>query len=219
MTDSLLSFYPALYLLIPVAFLAGSLPFGLLFAKSKGVDIRSAGSKNIGATNVLRTVGKAPAILTLLCDVLKGAVPVLICNYLISVKVPAENAALLHSAKDLWGGIIGLTAVAGHIFPVFLSFKGGKGVATGFGVLIAYGPLSALITLLIWISVALITKYSSLAAIVAVGALPVTFFLLDFSKTKIIFAMLFALLIISKHKENIKRLFEGKEPKIGEKRE
>jgi glycerol-3-phosphate acyltransferase PlsY len=218
MTDSLVSFDPALYVLVPFAYLVGSIPFGILFTKSRGVDIRSSGSRNIGATNVLRTAGKLPAVLTLLGDTLKGAVPVLICNYLIAgISHQPENLTFYHNARDLWGGIIGLTAVAGHMFSIFLSFKGGKGVATGFGVLIAYSPQSALITLLVWIGVALITKYSSLAAIVAVTCLPIILALADYSKVKIFFGLLIALLIIFRHKSNIMNLIEGKESKIGKK--
>ena len=217
MKDSTLLFFPALYLLIPASYLIGSIPFGLLLTRNKGVDIRTTGSKNIGATNVLRTVGKMPALLTLLGDMLKGFMPVLICNHIIAGKIPAENSILFHNIKDLWGGLAGLAAIAGHIFSIFLSFKGGKGVATGLGVLAAYSPVCAIITLFVWIAVAVITRYSSLAAIAAVGVLPITFALLDFSKIKIIFAILFAILIISRHKENIKRLIEGKESKIGKK--
>ncbi|MBI5408367.1 MAG: glycerol-3-phosphate 1-O-acyltransferase PlsY [Nitrospirae bacterium] len=215
MTASPLSFYPPMFLIIPAAFIMGSIPFGLLTTKNKGIDLRAAGSKNIGATNVLRTAGKWPALLTLLGDVLKGVIPVLICSYIVAAKIPAENTELLNAAKDLWGGIAGLSAVAGHIFSVFLSFKGGKGVATGLGVLIAYSPLTAAATLLIWISIAAITRYSSLAAIIAVGALPVTFRLLDHSNIKIIFGILLAVLIVYRHKENIKRLVKGEESKIG----
>lgn len=220
MKDSFLSFYPLLYLLIPVGFIIGSIPFGVLVTKNKGVDLRTTGSKNIGATNVLRTAGKLPALITLMGDAVKGALPVILCNYIIvNISQTADNAELISTAKDFWGGLAGLSAIAGHIFSIFLSFKGGKGVATGFGVLIAYSPVSAIITLFIWIAVAAITRYSSLAAIAAVGALPITFALLDYSKIKIVFAILFAILIISKHKENIKRLIEGKESKIGNKKD
>ncbi len=219
MTYSIVSFYPVLYFLVPLAFLIGSIPFGLLFTKNKGVDIRYLGSGNIGATNVLRTAGKLPAVFTLFGDVLKGAVPVLVCNYLISgISRSPEHTVFLRDARDLWGGIIGLSAVAGHVFSIFLSLKGGKGVATGFGVLVAYSPSSALISLLIWICVAVTTKYSSLAAIITVTVLPITVALADYSKIKIIFIILIALLILYRHKSNIKNLIEGKESKIGKKK-
>ncbi len=220
MKESVLSFFPLLYLIIPAGFIIGSIPFGVLATKNKGVDLRKTGSKNIGATNVLRTAGKLPALLTLAGDVFKGAVPVVICNYIITnISRTTGYSELISNAKDFWGGVAGLSAIAGHIFSIFLSFKGGKGVATGLGVLLAYSPASAIIAISVWTAVAVITKYSSLAAIVAVAALPVTFAMLDFSGIKIAFAILFAILIISKHKENIKRLIAGKEPKIGDKKE
>jgi len=218
MKETVLSFYPLLYLIIPAGFIIGSIPFGILATKHKGVDLRTTGSKNIGATNVLRTAGKLPALLTLAGDVIKGIVPVMICNYVIAnTGRTAADTELISSAKDFWGGVAGLSAIAGHVFSIFLSFKGGKGVATGLGVLIAYSPITAGITLFIWIVVAVITRYSSLAAIAAVALLPVTFALWDFSRNKIFFSILFAILIVSRHKENIKRLIEGKESKIGRK--
>ncbi|RJQ46098.1 MAG: glycerol-3-phosphate 1-O-acyltransferase [Nitrospiraceae bacterium] len=213
MTPSLVTFYPLLYLIIPFAFFMGSIPFGLLFTRKKGVDLRTSGSGNIGATNVLRTAGKLPAVMTLLGDALKGAIPVLLCNYLISNS--GQPTDFMNNAKALWGGIAGTAAVAGHIFSIFLSFKGGKGVATGFGVLLAYSPVTALVTLLIWIGVALITKYSSLAAIAAVTALPITLAFVDFSMIKIFFGIMLAVLIDYKHKDNMKRLMQGQESRIG----
>lgn len=211
MTDPLI-FYPALYLLIPAAYLIGSIPFGLLIGKRMGIDLRVSGSKNIGATNVLRTAGKGPALLTLLFDSLKGAIPLLI------FRAALGNTA---SGAEFWEGVIGLTAVTGHIFPVFLSFKGGKGVATGLGVIAVYSPAPAAVVLLIWISVAALTKRSSLAAISAVISLPFiylcSYLLSGGSFIKIFFGILLAILIILKHKQNIKRLINGTESKIGEK--
>lgn len=205
MTDPLI-FFPALYLLIPAAYLIGSIPFGLLIGKRMGIDLRASGSKNIGATNVLRTAGKVPALLTLLSDSLKGAIPLLIC------RAALGNTA---SGAELWEGVIGLTAVIGHVFPVFLSFKGGKGVATGFGVLAVYSPLPAAVVLLIWVSVAALTRYSSLAAISAVISLPFIYLLSGGSFAKIFFGILLAILIVLKHKQNIKRLINGTESRIG----
>jgi acyl phosphate:glycerol-3-phosphate acyltransferase len=144
--------------------------------------------------------------LTLLSDSLKGAIPLLIFRAVIG------NTAV---GAELWEGVIGLTAVIGHIFPVFLSFKGGKGVATGFGVLAVYSPVSAAVVLLVWISVAALTRYSSLAAISAVISLPFIYLLSGGSFTKIFFGILLAILIVLKHKQNIKRLINGTESKIG----
>ena len=207
MTDSLV-LYPELFFLIPAAYLIGSIPFGLLIGKSMGIDLRASGSKNIGATNVLRTAGWIPALLTLLSDSLKGAIPLLIFR-----SVLGKTA----SGAELWEGIIGLSAVIGHVFPVFLSFKGGKGVATGFGVLAVYSPVPAAVVLLIWISVAAMTRYSSLAAISAVISLPFIYLLSGGSFTEISFGILLAILIVLKHHENIKKLINGTESRIGAK--
>lgn len=207
MTDFLI-FYPALYLLVPAAYLIGSIPFGLLIGKKMGIDLRASGSKNIGATNVLRTAGKLPALLTLIGDSLKGAIPLLL------LRTMSGNAA---SGAEFWEGVIGLTAVIGHIFPVFLSFKGGKGVATGFGVIAVYSPVSAAVALLVWILVAALTRYSSLAAISAVLSLPFIYLLSGGSFIKIFFGILLAILIVLKHQQNIKKLVNGTESRIGEK--
>lgn len=207
MTDYLI-LYPAIYLLVPAAYLIGSIPFGLLIGKRMGIDLRASGSKNIGATNVLRTAGKVPALLTLLGDSLKGAIPILI------FRAAHGNSA---AGAELWEGFIGLTAVIGHIFPVFLSFKGGKGVATGFGVIAVYSPLPAVVVLLIWISVAALTRHSSLAAISAVLSLPFIYLLSGGSFVKIFFGILLAILIVLKHKQNIKNLINGTESRIGAK--
>ena len=124
MKESFLSFYPLLYLLLPLGFIIGSIPFGILVTKNKGIDLRTTGSKNIGATNVLRTAGKLPALITLLGDVFKGSAPVMICNYIIAnINHSAVNAELINTAKDFWGGLAGLSAIAGHIFSIFLSFN------------------------------------------------------------------------------------------------
>ena len=207
MTDSLI-LYPELYFLIPAAYLIGSIPFGLLIGKRMGIDPRASGSKNIGATNVLRTAGRTPALLTLLSDSLKGAIPLLIFRSALG------NTA---AGAELWEGVIGLTAVIGHVFPVFLSFKGGKGVATGFGVLAVYSPVPAVVVLLIWISVAALTRYSSLAAVSAVISLPFIYLLSGGSLIKISFGILLAILIVLKHKQNIKGLINGTESRVGEK--
>jgi len=187
---------------IAAAYIIGSIPFGVLTAKIKGVDLRSVGSGNIGATNVLRTTGKLPALITLLGDFLKGTTAVLLCRF-------------FAGGGDLWEGAAGLSAIVGHVFPVFLSFKGGKGVATGFGVLAAYSPVNAVIILIVWLAIAVFTRYSSLAALTAYTALPVIAVLMDASKGKIVFLLLIALLIIWRHASNIRRLLTGTESKIG----
>ncbi len=195
-------FHPALYL-IPIAYIIGSIPFGVLVARQKGIDLQNVGSKNIGATNVLRTAGKGAAAATLVGDSLKGAAAVMLGRLMLG--------------SEFWEGAMGISAILGHLYPVFLSFKGGKGVATSFGVLAVYSPLPAVILIIIWIFSAFFTKYSSLAAITAFISLPVIFLLFGASSIKISFAILLAILIILRHKDNIKRLLEGTEEKIGDK--
>jgi len=207
-TDALTS-SPYLYLLIPVTFLIGSIPFGIIFTRKSGIDIRQTGSGNIGATNVLRNAGKLPAILTLLADIAKGAIPVLLCGY---VFADTDQATV-----EILKAVTGITAVLGHMFSVFLSFRGGKGVATGFGVLAIYNPLNAVVTLLIWIAVVAITKHVSLGAIISMAVLPFFFIVQKASTVSIVFAISLAALIIFKHSSNIKHLIAGTEASFGEK--
>ncbi len=210
---------PLLYLLVPAAFVVGSIPFGILFTRGRGVDLRNTGSRNIGATNVLRSAGRMPALLTLVFDVLKGVAPVLICRVIIANtgRTAAIDQALMPVAGDLWLGITGLSAVAGHIFSVFLSFRGGKGVATGLGVTAVYSPLSVAVLLVIWLGVAVATRYSSLAAIAAFTSLPAVFLITGASGIKVFFGALLAILIVYRHKSNIRNLLAGTESKIGKK--
>jgi len=218
MIEAALSFAPLIYLIVPAAFLIGSIPFGIIFTKGTGVDLTSTGSKNIGATNVLRTAGKLPAVLTLVCDMLKGTLAVYICRVMIdSINPGGWSSELALTIDDLWLGVAGLAAVSGHMFSVFLSFRGGKGVATGFGVMLFYSPATAGIMLIIWILMAVISRHSSLAALTAVGVMPVILALLDASITKIIIGVLIALLIIFKHIPNIRNLIAGTESRIGDK--
>ena len=207
-TDALTS-SPYLYLLIPVTFLIGSIPFGIIFTRKSGIDIRQTGSGNIGATNVLRNAGKLPAILTLLADIAKGAIPVLLCGY---VFADTDQATV-----EILKAVTGITAVLGHMFSVFLSFRGGKGVATGFGVLAIYNPLNAVVTLLIWIAVVAITRHVSLGAIISMAVLPFFFIVQKASTVSIVFAISLAALIIFKHSSNIKHLIAGTEASFGEK--
>lgn len=188
-------------LLIIFAFLLGSIPVGVIIAKVKGVDLKRVGSGNIGATNVLRSLGKWPAALTLLGDLLKGTAAVALGRYFV--------------VGTLYEGLIGLSAILGHNFSLFLGFKGGKGVATSLGVLLFYSPFTAFITFIIWLVVVLSTKYSSLGALVSFGLLPLTIALLD-SMEKLPVAVLIAAFIVIRHKNNIKRLIKGNERKIGQ---
>ena len=183
-------------------YIMGSIPFGVLLARTRNIDPRRAGSGNIGATNVLRTAGKVPALLTLLGDGLKGAA--------------AVGLARLAGLGPLGQGFAGLAAVAGHCFPIFLRFKGGKGVATGFGVICAYVPLMGLAGLVVWISVAAISRYSSLSALAAFVLMPVSGLPLGAGRTRILMALVLSVLILWTHRGNIGRLLGGTERKIGE---
>ncbi len=182
----------------------GSIPFGLLLTKFAGYgDIRDIGSGNIGATNVLRTGNKKLALATLVLDSFKGAVAVGIAHYFADF-----NIAL----------IAGFAALVGHLFPVWLKFKGGKGVATTLGTLLALKPLVGIAACAIWLLTALVTRYSSLSAIIAVLLAPLVAHLLYNNPYLDGFCGFVALLVIMKHRANIERLLRKEEPKIGQKK-
>ena len=189
-------------LLSVAAFIIGSVPTGLLIARLKGIDLKQKGSGNIGATNVLRTTGKWPAVLTLCGDILKG--------------VAAVSLAKHFETGTLYEGVIGIFSILGHNFSLFLKFKGGKGVATSLGVLGMYSPLAALLTVFIWLLTVFITKYSSLGALVSFGFLPISMILFDTGE-KFPVALIITLMIFARHSENISRLARGTEPKVGNK--
>ncbi|MGB9715684.1 MAG: glycerol-3-phosphate 1-O-acyltransferase PlsY [Thermodesulfovibrionales bacterium] len=188
--------------LIISAFLLGSVPIGVIIAKMKGVDLKKVGSGNIGATNVLRSMGRFPALLTLIGDMFKGTLAVIMGWYF--------------DVGILYEGIIGLSAILGHNFSIFLRFKGGKGVATSMGVLLFYSPVTAVITFIIWLVVVLKTKYSSLGALVSFGFLPLSIYIVDYSQEKLFIAFLITVFIVIRHKNNIQSLMKGTERKIGQ---
>jgi acyl phosphate:glycerol-3-phosphate acyltransferase len=186
-----------------LGYLLGSIPFGLLLTKLAGLgDIRSIGSGNIGATNVLRTGRKDLALATLLLDGAKGAVAVLIAR---------------HFNEDLTV-IAGGAAILGHQFPVWLKFKGGKGVATKLGMLIAVNWMVGIGTCLVWLLAAVLFRYSSLAALISVAAAPLLALWLG-TVPQAWLAAFAAVLVWIRHHENIRRLLKGEEPKIGKKKE
>lgn len=198
--EVMVAFKPMLGAMI-VGYLLGSIPFGLLFTRAAGLgDIRNIGSGNIGATNVLRTGRKGLAIATLLADAGKGALAVLITG-LLAGPVPSVAA--------------GCAAFFGHIYPVWLKFKGGKGVATFFGILIAFAWPIGLLAGATWIVAAFFLRYSSLAALIAALAAPVYFALFGLYWL-IAPALVCTALIFWRHRENIRRLMNKTEPKIGE---
>lgn len=185
-----------------IGYLLGSIPFGLLLTRAAGLgDVRKIGSGNIGATNVLRTGNKKVAAATLLLDALKGTAAVLVANALWG-----------YEASLVAGGF----AFLGHLFPVWLGFKGGKGVAVYIGVLLGAAPLMMLAFVAIWIITAFITKYSSLSALVAMLVIPVALWILGPEKTALLVTLL-SLVSWYMHRENIARLLAGTESRIGKK--
>lgn len=189
-----------------LAYLLGSIPFGLLLTRFAGLgDVREIGSGNIGATNVLRTGNKGLAAATLLLDAGKGVAAVLLVRWL--------------ATQPWWLEHIAAAAVLlGHCYPVWLSFKGGKGVATFFGIALALWWPLALLAAMVWLSLAFMTRYSSAGAIAAVSATPLGAHLLDQYDLAILFLFV-AALIDWQHRGNIQRLLAGTEPKIGRKGE
>jgi len=184
-------------LFIVFSYLLGSIPFGKLIGKKYGVDIQKIGSGNIGFTNSLRTLGLKPAILVLTGDVLKGFIPTFLALQLLSLDQTQ---------------IIGLVAILAHIFPVWLKFKGGKGVATGLGTLLAINPLITLIAAIIFLAIFLPSRIVSVSSIISSWALPLISYFLSPNLT--MFSLVLSLLITWTHKENISRLIKGTENRL-----
>jgi glycerol-3-phosphate acyltransferase PlsY len=192
----------AIWLMVPLAYLLGSLSTAVIVSRVAGLpDPREQGSKNPGATNVLRLGGKKAAAITLVGDALKGLLPVLIAKYL------AVEPELLAS--------VGLAAFMGHLYPLFFGFKGGKGVATALGVLSGFSGWVGLAVLGTWIAMAGLFRISSLAALTAAMLAPVYVWLLLYSPVLTGAALTMALLLISRHRANIERLLKGEESRIG----
>jgi acyl phosphate:glycerol-3-phosphate acyltransferase len=191
-----------LAIVLVFGYMLGSIPFGLVLTKMAGLgDLRSIGSGNIGATNVLRTGNKKLAAATLLLDALKATAAALIAH-----AVFGHNAALFG----------GFAAFIGHLFPVWLGFKGGKGVATYIGTLLGVAPLMVLVFAVAWLSVAFITRYSSLSALVATLVIPVALWILGVEEAALVTAVM-TVITYWRHKQNIERLIAGTESKIGKK--
>jgi len=191
-------------------YLLGSIPFGLVITRAAGLgDIRSIGSGNIGATNVLRTGRKDLALATLLLDAGKAAIALVVARWL-SGGSPYEIEI---------GLVAGAFAFLGHCYPVWLGFKGGKGVATYFGLLLFGMPPLGVVVGVIWLAMAMMFRMSSLAALISAAVAPVLAMVGGYSGSEIVFLVLLALLIVWTHRANIARLRAGTEPKIGEKKE
>jgi len=190
--------------LVPLGYLAGSIPFGLLIARAaKGVDVRTVGSGNIGATNVLRVVGTGAGAITLALDALKGWAPV--------------AASTLLGAPEVLVATVGLAAFLGHLYPVFLGFRGGKGVATALGVLLALFAKIAVLIVGVWLLIAALFRYSSLAALVTCIACPLLVWVLDGRPPYVGLTIIICGFILVRHRENLGRLMAGEEGKIGQK--
>jgi len=189
-----------LLLLVAAAYLIGSIPTGLLLGKAYGIDVRKEGSGNIGATNLYRTVGRKVGIITLIGDCLKGLLPVALVK---ASTLPPEIAA--------W---VGLAAFCGHVFSLFLKFKGGKGVATALGVFLALAPLAVAIALALFAGVMFIWRYVSLGSVSAAVAMPLAVYFLGGSGTVTAVTFIIATIVIIRHHENIKRLLSGTENKF-----
>lgn len=229
---------------IALAYLAGSIPFGFLIAKTRGIDIRDHGSGNIGATNVRRVLGKPCGNLCFALDFLKGALPVLIAGNWLIIHQPADGApkqyALGNWSPDqdlVWKWLaVAVAAIAGHMFPIWLKGKGGKGIATGFGAMLAMYPVAtipAILALIAWIIIARASRYVSLASCAAAMTLPIGVLLMACGSALfvsgrtiaqsfealapvLIVTLALALVIIYRHRANLRRISAGTEPRIGD---
>lgn len=180
----------------------GAIPFGLLLSRAiTKRDPRDHGSGNIGATNAMRTGGKLVGILTLVADIAKSMIPVAV--------------AVAMELSEIWIGAIAAASFVGHIFPVYLKFKGGKGVATMLGAMLPWQPLASLLGVLIWIVLMWATRYVSLASIAGALALPLLVWMTGGSVPALLVSMLFAALVTAKHVSNIRRLLDGTELAMG----
>ena len=211
-TVPMISAFPlAFFLAFFGGYLLGTIPFGLLLSRLAGVgDIRDIGSGNIGATNVLRTGKKSLAAATLLLDGGKGAAAVLLAC------LAGETADLPLQTAQILGLVAGSGALMGHIFPLWLNFKGGKGVATALGIILAVNVLLGLLTCLTWLGAALVSRHSSVGALVAMATSPLYALLVfDAGEPTLALMVFMAVLVILRHRVNIRRLLTGNEDKIG----
>ena len=193
---------------LAISYMLGSVSVGYLFGKVKGIDVRSLGSGNIGTTNILRTMGVVPAILVLVLDAMKGLVAVLLANWLVGI--PAVSM------------LCGIAAVVGHNWPLWFEFKGGRGIATSMGVILAFNPLLLLVLAIFATTIIFITRYVSLGSMTAATRFPPFLLILRNTATietnslVILLSFILTGLAFFRHRDNIKRLRQGTESKIGE---
>ncbi len=190
--------------LILFAYLLGSIPTGYILGYCSGVDVRKAGSGNVGATNVARVAGKKLGLFTLIGDVAKGIIPVYVARSM--------------GFDDTMTALAALSAFLGHLYPVFLKFKGGKGVATALGGLAALAPEATAVLLVVFLIVFIASRYVSLASMVAAAAAPAAVWLMDYPPSVTALAATMALYIIWRHRDNVRRLLSGAEPKFSAKK-
>jgi len=188
-------------LALVLSYLVGSIPTGVILGKLKGIDVRSAGSGNIGATNVARVLGKGKGVLTLLADAAKGFLPVFI-----ALQLGFDHAAAA------W---VAAAAFLGHLYPIYLKFRGGKGVATALGALLMLAPLATVILMIVFGGVLLTSRIVSLGSIAAAAAAPVTLWLLSYPPPLIAMGAFLGAMVILRHHANIQRLLAGTEPRLG----
>jgi glycerol-3-phosphate acyltransferase PlsY len=192
------------------SYLIGSIPTGYLMVKAlKGIDIRQLGSGNVGATNVIRVLGKGPGLLTLILDVAKGLVAVLVIAPLFAKYLPSARSDLQLAC--------GIASICGHNWTCFLKFKGGKGIATSAGVFLGLAPIVTLCLIAIWAIFTFLTRYVSVASIITSMALPILLFVFNKPTEWIVAGFILSWVSIWKHRGNIKRLFNGTEHRIGQK--
>jgi len=189
------------FLLTISSYLLGSVPSGFIIGALSGVDVRNAGSGNIGATNVARLLGKRLGLLTLVADVAKGFVPVLL----------AEKLGM----SDVGIALVAMAAFLGHLYPLFLRFQGGKGVATAFGALLGVAPPATLVLLVVFGIAVLFCRIVSVGSIAAALAAPFALWALDYSAVLVLMSAFLGGMIVLRHRENIKRLLDGTEPRFG----
>jgi len=204
-----------------LGYLLGSIPFGLLVAQARGIDIRKHGSGNIGATNVLRTLGKKWGVLVFVLDAIKGLAAVLLAERFFGIDLSPPGVFHLSAAQT--GIVAGIACILGHNFPVWLRFKGGKGVATSAGVILGLVPLAVLAALLIWVAVFYGTRYVSLASIAAAFAIPVAVGIQLRMNGKPFdslfwFSIVVAAMAVWRHRPNIQRLLAGTENRFERKK-
>jgi glycerol-3-phosphate acyltransferase PlsY len=184
-----------------IGYLVGSIPFGLIIGRLAGIDVRKEGSCNIGATNVSRVLGKKLGLVTLVCDCLKGLLPMALAGFYLPDTANREQVVAL----------TGVLAVVGHMFSIYLRFSGGKGVATGLGVFLYFSPLAIAVSLAVFLAAVRLTGFVSVGSLLASALIPLWLYLLGAAQTTVWAATVIALLIWGKHHENINRLLHGQE--------